>query len=576
MPKCVESIWLVVGCVATRNVASLALRASKSSSLQRTKTPWVNTVEFIAFLLLLACLALGAQLSKQQKLTAAALGDLERAEAAKNQSEDLVGDVRSNLRRTEGLLELARAQAASLEREAEHLAKYRPIRDVETHIEELRTQAAAEMAQTKSQCAKDKRTAQKLLDDARDKAGATIAAAETRAEEIAGSAYDALRRSRELQETVSAMKNRVEGYGDQYLLPAYSLLDELAEDFGFDEAGQELKASRKTTRATMVAGRAATCEYVEPVRKTTAIRFVLDAFNGKVDSILSRSKAGNYGKLEQEIRDAYALVNHNGAAFRGARVTEEFLDARLCELKWAAAAHALKAKERAEQRALQEQLRDEESARREYERVAREAAQEEETVRRAVEQAKAQIGAANDMQRAALERKLEELQARLQEAERRNQRALSMAQQTRAGHVYVISNIGSFGEHVYKIGMTRRLDPLDRVTELGDASVPFEFDVHAMIFSDDAPALEKALHHHFLGKQVNKVNPRKEFFRIDLTSIRRELEQLGVETLWTMTAEAAEYRATRRIEQGAGKDAGALADESRHPHPAGEEPWSGP
>ena len=85
------------------------------------------------------------------------------------------------------------------------------------------------------------------------------------------------------------------------------------------------------------------------------------------------------------------------------------------------------------------------------------------------------------------------LQAQLQAAEEKNQRALSMAQQTRAGHVYVISNVGSFGEHVFKIGMTRRLDPLDRIRELGDASVPFEFDVHAMIFTEDAPSLTQAL-----------------------------------------------------------------------------------
>jgi hypothetical protein len=123
-----------------------------------------------------------------------------------------------------------------------------------------------------------------------------------------------------------------------------------------------------------------------------------------------------------------------------------------------------------------------------------------------------------------------------------------MAQQTRAGHVYVISNVGSFGEQVFKIGMTRRLEPLDRIRELGDASVPFEFDVHAMIFSDDAPGLEKKLHRHFLREQVNKVNPRKEFFRIGLPAIRSELEDLGVETLWTMSAKALEYKETQRIE----------------------------
>ncbi|MEC5416315.1 GIY-YIG nuclease family protein, partial [Staphylococcus hominis] len=90
---------------------------------------------------------------------------------------------------------------------------------------------------------------------------------------------------------------------------------------------------------------------------------------------------------------------------------------------------------------------------------------------------------------------------------------------TRAGYVYVISNIGSFGEGIYKIGLTRRLEPYDRVKELGDASVPFEFDVHAMIFSDDAPTLENTLHKHFRDRELNKVNHRKEFFKVDIDEI---------------------------------------------------------
>jgi hypothetical protein len=91
---------------------------------------------------------------------------------------------------------------------------------------------------------------------------------------------------------------------------------------------------------------------------------------------------------------------------------------------------------------------------------------------------------------------------KLREAEERNQRAPSMAQQTKIGHVYVISSVGSFGENVYKIGLTRRFDPIDHVHELSNASVPFSFDVHAMIFSDNAPELETALHRHFITSQL--------------------------------------------------------------------------
>jgi hypothetical protein len=104
------------------------------------------------------------------------------------------------------------------------------------------------------------------------------------------------------------------------------------------------------------------------------------------------------------------------------------------------------------------------------------------------------------------------LKYKFDELQLKNQRALSMAQQTRLGHVYVISNIGSFGENIYKIGMTRRLEFLDRVKGLGDASVPFSFDVHTIIKADDVPTLEKMLHKKFANKKVNKVNSRKEFF----------------------------------------------------------------
>ena len=115
--------------------------------------------------------------------------------------------------------------------------------------------------------------------------------------------------------------------------------------------------------------------------------------------------------------------------------------------------------------------------------------------------------------------------------------------------MYIISNVGSFGEDVYKIGLTRRLEPTDRVHELGNASVPFNFDIHAMIFSENAPELETSLHRHFLTSQVNKVNPRKEFFRVPIATIREELEKLNIKTQWTITAAAKEYRETLALER---------------------------
>src|SRR5215212_6202729 len=164
-------------------------------------------------------------------------------------------------------------------------------------------------------------------------------------------------------------------------------------------------------------GLAATCNYPEGWKRDYAISFVLGAFNGKVDSILARLKPANQGKLIQEIKDVYALANHNGEVFKNARIYEEYLDARLEELKWAVAVQRLKEKEREEQRAIREQIRDEEKARKEIERAIKQAEREEETITKAIERARQEYEASNAEDRAKYEAKLHDLAEKLREAE---------------------------------------------------------------------------------------------------------------------------------------------------------------
>ncbi|WP_302658329.1 DUF4041 domain-containing protein [uncultured Dysosmobacter sp.] len=472
------------------------------------------------------------------------------------------------------------ASAAEKERELESkvstLSKYQGIADVDAEIQKKRAEADTEILSLKTAAAQELSDAKQDAKEIRAKGRADydaavkkaedklasidveskriITEAETRAKEIAGEAYEIAGKAKDYEKTAVAMKNVIEGYGDRYLKPTYSLLDDLAEDFGYTEAGQQLKLARENSTRMINAGTAAVCDYAQASRKDTAIAFVIDAFNGKVDSILSKVKKDNYGTLEQKIKDAYELVNFNGRAFRNAVITPEYLAARLEELKWGVRAQELKAQAQEEQRRLREQIREEERARREYEKAMKDAAKEEEMLRKAMEKAQKQIESANEANRAEYESKLEELKQKLAEAEERGQRALSMAQQTKHGNVYVISNLGSFGENVYKVGMTRRLDPLDRVRELGDASVPFPFDVHAIIESDDAPSLETSLHKALSLMQVNKVNPRKEFFRVTISDIKAMVEKMGLTTSWTMDAAAAEYRETLAIEDAMKND----------------------
>jgi hypothetical protein len=493
---------------------------------------------------------------------------------------------RSETRRERQRRVVAEQQSAGLEQQVRSLARYQVIVDAEAHAASVVSTAQAQVSRTvvdaeqraasaisiaqqhaealienanetrrramadaettslnsaaQSQAAKAQ--AEAAMSGAQAEAARIVEAAHKRAEAIAGDAYAAMEKANLLESTAAAMKNIIEGYGDRYVVPTHSALDDLAEHFGFAEAGQRLKLSRERVREMIKKGTAATCDYAEMNRRATAIEFVLDAFNGKVDTILADVRDDNYGTLTQKIKDAFSVVNHNGAAFRNARITPEYLEARLDELRWAVAASELKEKEKEEQRALRERIREEERAQREYERAMKEAEKEEEMLRKAMEKVRKEVDKATDEQKTKYEHQLAELGDKLRAAEEKNQRALSMAQQTKAGHVYVISNVGSFGEHVYKIGLTRRLDPHERVHELGDASVPFDFDVHTMIRSADAPALERELHRRFMRNQVNKVNARKEFFRVTVHDIRTEVERMGCQATWTMTAECREYK----------------------------------
>jgi hypothetical protein len=391
--------------------------------------------------------------------------------------------------------------------------------------------------------------ADSVLSKATEEARQLVDRAHADAGRIAGDAYRSLREKESIEQALRAIRNVVDGYGDRYVVPTRSILDALASDFGHLEAGASLKAAREQSTRMVERGHAAVCDYAEAHRRETAIRFVIDAFNGRVDGILSRTRHDNHGTLEQEIRDAFALVNLNGEAFRNARVLDAYLAARLEELRWAVIAQELRLREREEQRRIQQEIREEERAQREAERVIKETEREEELLQKALIKARDEVATASAGERAQFQLRVDELNRRLSEAEAKNQRAKSMAEQTRSGTVYVISNVGSFGDGVVKIGMTRRLEPMERIYELGDASVPFEFDVHAMITTDDAPKLERELHSHFENQRMNRVNYRKEFFQVAIEELRNVVTQKGLQAAFTMVAEAREYRESVALAQ---------------------------
>ncbi len=270
-------------------------------------------------------------------------------------------------------------------------------------------------------------------------------------------------------------------------------------------------------------------------------KLMLRAFNGECDNFISNVSWNNEKRMEERIYKSHIAINKMGESQR-LTISREYSNLKLKELRLTHEYQLKKYEEKEEQRVIKEQMREEEKARRDFEKAQREAEKEEKLLQIAMRKAKDEIAKASEEERERFETQLAKLQEQLKEAEKKNQRAISMAQQTKSGHVYVISNIGSFGENIYKIGMTRRLDPIDRVKELGDASVPFKFDVHAMIYSENAPELENNLHKAFEKDRLNYVNRRREYFNLPLREIEKVVKENHGEIEFIIEPEAKEYR----------------------------------
>ncbi len=296
-----------------------------------------------------------------------------------------------------------------------------------------------------------------------------------------------------------------------------------------------------------------------------SIKLTLRAFNGECDVIISNVKWNNYNTMQERINKAYETIDKLNESNK-VNIAYQYLQLKLQELKLTHEYREKVQDEKEEQHAIREQMREEEKAQKELEKARLDAEKEESQYQKALKKAHEQLAGAKAEELGALESQIKELEAKLAEAEAKKERAISMAQQTRSGHVYVISNVGSFGENVYKIGMTRRLEPLDRVRELGDASVPFLFDVHAMIYSKDAPKLERNLHVIFNDDRVNMVNGRKEFFNVSLDLVEQEVKRLGETIEFTKIVEAKEYNETISMRNaGTHPTVDDIADDDRFP-----------
>lgn len=277
-------------------------------------------------------------------------------------------------------------------------------------------------------------------------------------------------------------------------------------------------------------------------------KLLLRAFNNECDDLISKVKYTNFDASLDRIYKSAETISKLGTIMN-ISITQQYLSAKVRELRLAFEYQTKKQQEKEELKAARAEQKEQAKIQKELEEQRRKIEKEQTHYQTAFEKLKLQLEL--DPHDPDLLKKKTELENQLSDIEKSLSDVDYRQANMKAGYVYIISNIGAFGKDVYKIGMTRRLDPQDRVDELGDASVPFNFDVHAMIFSDDAPALEAALHRAFADRKLNMVNQRREFFNVSLDEIKEVVKKNFDKTVeFIDTPDAEQYRISMKLKGG--------------------------
>ena len=379
-----------------------------------------------------------------------------------------------------------------------------------------------------------------------------------KAEKSFQNAEQKVRRSREL---LRAIKHAAEDFGtDEENQNIYALLQQADKLMGptvvlnlqcldIKELRRRYRENEKNIQATFDKYK----DRYTTKANITIYRLMVIALSAELQNVLNNI---GFGKLDDALADIKTITNkYYAIATDGnqsiAPTVKKFIgeldyyfqEAVKIEYEY----YVQKERAREEQRAIREQMRQEAEERRELERQQKQIEKEESKFHDQISQLTQQVEVSVDDEKTALlKARIEELQKQLAAVSEQKEKIVEL-QNGKAGNVYVISNIGSFGEGVFKIGMTRRLEPMERVHELGSASVPFPFDVHSMIFSDDAVSLETKLHHILNDQRVNKVNLRKEFFRVSLDDLEKLVAEIAPTAEFKRTVLAEQYRQSLSI-----------------------------
>lgn len=418
--------------------------------------------------------------------------------------------------------------------------------DLETQLSDLQIQYAQLQALTTKIGAMDVLNVQRLIEQEKDK--------------LAAVREETLRAEREVTALVqrsSDLQGQILVWEETLLLESFALYEPKFKLITSQEYKSRLDSVRDRQKAMIRSAEAATGNMEWTVNDSKAqgrklvndmIKLVIRSFNNEADACVDNVKFDNVELGEKRILKSFETCNRLGKIM-SVEISRTYLSLKLDELHLAHEFQIKKQEEKEEAKRAREELREQQKLEQEIRAAREKIAKERKHFTTAMRDLQARLDQAESHEeRAALLAKLAEVEASRAELDSEEKLIDYREQNAKAGYVYVISNLGAFGEGIYKIGMTRRLEPMDRVDELGDASVPFWFDVHAMVFSNNAPALEAKLHERFAAGRLNKVNGRKEFFRADIAEIEsviRENYDAVVEV--TREAPAEQYRESLRM-----------------------------
>ncbi|MCK9251813.1 MAG: DUF4041 domain-containing protein [Clostridiales bacterium] len=362
-----------------------------------------------------------------------------------------------------------------------------------------------------------------------------------------------------LDHTIAEKKSQVVRLEEEIMIQEFGLYTPLYEAMNSEDLKNMIVACRDTQKSMI--SKDIACSYSRDWTVNGSkseglkmaknnVKQILRSFNTECESIIDKVKFSNLSAISDRIVKSAEALNKMNVTNRVA-INGDYINLKLKELNLVYEYARRKEQEKELERQRREELREQKKLEAEIKRAKEKIQKEQTHFQNAIDELKLKlVTSVDENEKTRLLLKISELEGKLAEVNKQMEDVDYREKNTRAGYVYVISNLGAFGDNVYKIGVTRRLEPLERIKELGDASVPFKFDVHCLIFSEDAPTLETKLHQTFEKYRLNQVNLRREFFRVPLESIEQVIRDNYNDTFdLRRIPDAEEYRISEKVRE---------------------------